>query len=695
MYFQNQQTRLQQSTNIINRSHINNEENEKHKEEDIEYKGGDKIVFALKRDYISKYLVNFCKNEKNKKLDELFSDLISYKINKKYFEPFSIKSIIFDNIEKMIIEISCLRNEEIRQERIQKLYLWYKEKIKNFEDLRKIQEKSYKEKNEIDDEDLLHEKEIEKENEEKGIIINEEEKKVKEYLKHRNKDFLYKDMLQDYRHKKLGDRGYSREKKKYEELETPQKPDGKLMYKTISATSFKNYSHTGEMTTFYSTKNGQNTFTLNKNSGLEGKKFYSLFNNFNNRKYYPLLNRETKFSYSYNRPRYDYQTMIIENNIMKNKLRELSEKRSKEEIQEKIEIFGTEKAKYKENVINKYELKSIINMYSNTNDFNSNLLQKYKTKSPLVKRHVSRRLSGNKELKLKESNVENNMNKNKDKSKENTFKVRNNYKRSYSQVVKKFNFLKDVQKMEIDKIKNLDNNTKSVLEKDKEEIKVVKIKLKQTKENFRQKYMNLKENYSDIPNDVIYKIFNNNPLFKQKFLYDTICGIKFKKDEANIKEDSEKDESESEYHNFYMSAYDFGNIKKLGGFKDLRIDDKKLKKTRNKNIIETFDSTKDNYLNFRRTMNSWKKDNFEKLYNKLCKNKENFEQTYYTNESKFISFKRKSNLNQRKQNSLEYAMVNPIEQNLYPRYFLPRSGSMLLKRKAPNEKKGKGKKKKK
>ena len=45
--------------------------------------------------------------------------------------------------------------------------------------------------------------------------------------------------------------------------------------------------------------------------------------------------------------------------------------------------------------------------------------------------------------------------------------------------------------------------------------------------------MKLKENYSDIPNDVIPNIFNKNPLFKQKFLYDKMCGIKFKKELDN------------------------------------------------------------------------------------------------------------------------------------------------------------------
>ena len=692
MYFGNQFARYQPNLNINNHHQINKEEEEK--ENEMEYKGGDKIIFALKKNFISKDLINFCENENNKQLDELLSDLVSFKIERKIIFPMNFTQLIFENIEKMIIEISCIRNGEMRYERIQKLYLWYKEKIKTFEDLKKIQEKSYKEKNEIDDLELYNEKELKKDKDKEEIIINEEEKNVKEDLKHRNKDMLYKDMLQDYRRKhirnKLNSENVTRTNK---ELESIPIKNEKLMYKTLSSNSFKNYSHSGEMTTFYSTKNGKNAFTLKKNLGFEEQNYHSLFNLYN-KNYIPPLNRETKFSYSYNRPKYDYNTMVIEKDIIEKKIKELKEKRTKEEIKEKIDKFGKEKAKYKESIINKYELKNIINMYANSNDFNSNLLQKYKPKTIRIKKNFPKRISQIQESNLYENIYDENIIDNKHESKEKTLKPRNNPKRSYSQVFSHLNFLKEDPKMETNQIKNLDNNTKKILEKEKGEIKVIKIKLKQPREKIKKKYMNLNENYSDIPNDVVYNIFNKNPLFKQKFLYDKICDIKFKKDDGNIKNETENDESESEYHNFYMSAYDFGNLNKIDKFTNTPSNYKKQKKTRNGDIIETFDSNKDNFLNFRKTMNSWKKDNFEKLYNKI-KKKENIEQSNYNPESKFISFKKKINLRQRKQNSLLNAMVNPIEESLYPKYFLPRSGSMLLKRKTMNEKKGKSKKKKK
>ena len=272
-------------------------------------------------------------------------------------------------------------------------------------------------------------------------------------------------------------------------------------------------------------------------------------------------------------------------------------------------------------------------------------------------------------------------------------------KRSYSQILKKTDFFfKEKPKIDINQVKNIDNNSKTILEKEKHEIKVSKIKMKETIDR-NKRYFKLKENYYGIPNDTYFNILSKNPLFKQKFLYDKMCNVKFKKIETNIKEDTEKDESESEYHNFYMSAYDFGNIKKLGKFSNKTIEFDRPVKKRNKdtNIIEAFESSRDNFLNFRKTMDSWKKENYEKLYNRLRKSKDNVghSNANYPSESRFISSKRKNNIRLIKQNSLENALINPNEQNIYPRYFLPRSGSMLLKRRTLNEKKGKSKKKKK
>ena len=78
--------------------------------------------------------------------------------------------------------------------------------------------------------------------------------------------------------------------------------------------------------------------------GVEEKTYYSLLGN-TSKKSIPPLNRETKYSYSYNRPEYDYNLMLIENNIIQNKMKELREKRTNEEMKEKLNLFGKTKAK--------------------------------------------------------------------------------------------------------------------------------------------------------------------------------------------------------------------------------------------------------------------------------------------------------------------------------------------------------------
>ena len=64
MNLRNPYERYQQNMNI----NLVSKEEEEEKEKDTEYRGGDKIAFALKMNYITKDLVNFCKNHKKKRI---------------------------------------------------------------------------------------------------------------------------------------------------------------------------------------------------------------------------------------------------------------------------------------------------------------------------------------------------------------------------------------------------------------------------------------------------------------------------------------------------------------------------------------------------------------------------------------------------------------------------------------------------
>ena len=100
--------------------------------------------------------------------------------------------------------------------------------------------------------------------------------------------------------------------------------------------------------------------------------------NTNENIFLPPVNRETKFSYSYFRPMYDLNSIYLENKIIKEKNRLLSLKRNQEEIKEKLKEYSLFRAKFKENLNNKFEMRNLLNLYVNQNNLSSFLLKKYK-----------------------------------------------------------------------------------------------------------------------------------------------------------------------------------------------------------------------------------------------------------------------------------------------------------------------------
>ena len=65
--------------------------------------------------------------------------------------------------------------------------------------------------------------------------------------------------------------------------------------------------------------------------GITEKTFYSTYNKDTNT-FFPPLNRETKFSYSFNRPVYNYYSMYAENKIIQSKMKNLAEKTERPHI---------------------------------------------------------------------------------------------------------------------------------------------------------------------------------------------------------------------------------------------------------------------------------------------------------------------------------------------------------------------------
>ena len=707
------------------------------------------ILSQNRRKLVSQMILNFSQKENNKKFDELISDLEIFKkfYNKNYekikFESqyndsslYNTKLLLYSILEKNMIEVSCVTNKEIRTEKINTLYNWYKDRTKVNEVLRNINEKTYKDINEIDEE------EPENQNQEDKV---EPIKNDRETDPHRNEKFFDKKLVNNYRRKILS----KRLEEKYNKIQIKANDDidkelnikdENYLAKTLLSLKDHEFSGGGNYSTFYSYKFGTNTTSFGKFHQTENdiipfretakasRHENNFFPNFNKttKTYYPPIVSETKFSYSYNRPEYNFKNMVYENKILKSKTKLLAEKRTHEEIQSQIEMMGKMRAKYKEDVNYKYEVRDVVDMYSKLNDFVSPILQKYKLKPSKSMND----LKENKKITAKNIFKERPSIKNKDtntgirqiirnknanietedkiNSKKSARKTSNEFEQMLSiSPIKEDNknimtkikpnkvqnerkiFSGILDKIKVDSIKNIEN--KKLIEPLK--LTKLKIKMKINKENIQNRMLNKVKKITSRPHpEIITNLMTTDTLFQAHKNYETLCSIKkrtpsveinHKLDNNNINASLEEDE-EDNYNNFCLSLYGGGNLKKLNKNRNqnkiLPPSINTVTKIKYNQMHKTYDLNKDNYLNLRKTLSDWKKAECLTLLNELTKNK-----TTKIEEEK----NKKSNL--RRQYSVLNAIINPRDKFEFSQFFLPRTGSMLLTKKIEDNKKPKKK----
>ena len=708
--------------------------------------------------YVNQIVLNFREKEKNKRFDELISDLeifkqfyrqnlekIKLESERNYSSLYNTKLLIYNVLEKNMVEISCLSNKDVRINRINNLYNWYKEKMKINEDLRRINQKSYKDVNEVIDEDL-NDLENQKEQNDNNKLIG----KDFEIDPHRNEEIIDKKIVNDYQRKVLSknleERFHKIQNNENDETnnEINIKDDGELA-KTLLSLKNQEFSGGGTYSTFYSYKFGTNATSFGKfrqtdndfpnfrETAKGGRQENSFFPSYNKatKTYYPPIVSETKFSYSYNRPEYNFENMTLENKIIKSKMKILAEKRAQEEIKSQIELMGKTRAKYIEQVNNKYEIRNVVDMYSKLNDFSSPLLQKYKLRESKsmsdIKDNNKNIFNKKPQIKNKDLNigirkmVRNNTNyksntviengdkiKLKLKEQKNLFESEQKMSNSSNKEVNK-NIItklkpkknqKDTKifsgildKIKLDSIKNIEN--KKIMEPLK--MNKVKIKLKINKEKIQNDMLNNIKKFAAKPNsEIITSLMNTDSLFQTNNNYGILCNLNKRKSSVDIinnnqnqdnTNESREEEEENYYTNNCLSLFDQGNLKKLNQNKNQNKiypqSTNSLTRIKFNQIHKTFDLNKDNYLNLRRTLSDWKKTECLSLLNELTKNK-----TPKIEEEKF----KKSNL--RRQNSVLNAYVNPKDKFEFSQFYLPRTGSLLLKRKTEDNKKTKKKGKK-
>ena len=730
-----------------------------------------KSLSQNKHKYVAQLLLNFSSTEGNKRLDEMISDLehfrrhyrqnlerIEIETKKNLASLYATKLMIFNALEKNMIEISCLTNKEIRTNRINSLYLWYKERTKIIEDLRKINMKSYKELDEITDEEMKTWADNKNEEQGKDGEKDEENENIekvnikidKKLDSHRNDEILDKKMINEYKRKILSK---SLEEKMNrmqtsEPMETNDEffniKDNAELTKTLMSLKNQEFSGGGNYSTFYSYKYGTNTASLAKFRSTEndfntfrdtvkgGDHENNFFPSYNreSKLYFPPLSKETKFSYSYYRPQYNYENMIYEKQILDTKMKYQAEKRNQEEIKSQIEKMGKIRAKYKEEVNNKYEIKNVIHMYVKSHDFSSPLLKKYKLKpsksmndinpksrnskkdnlyakmssknqefnlgvSQIVQRQSSRSIKKIKNEPIKEQENEND---NDDKNEQNIVPISpSNNDDNKSTLQKKLKQEKKIisgfnNKIKIDTVKNIEN--KIVLEPLK--LNKIKIKLKVHREKIQNNMLNNIKKFVDKPSsEIVTKLISTDHLFQTNKSYQSLCNLYNKgktidinnsQVKNNINDDNNtvsKDDDESFSHNFCLSLFDQGNLRKINqnrhnyinNYKSVNYSNslKKESKIKIDQLHKTYNQYKNNLLNLRRTVSDWKRGEYLNLIDKLKRNKTPKKEK----EKKEEEIKKKQI---KRQTSLLNAIVNPKDHFDYSQYFLPRTGTLLLSR---------------
>ena len=571
-------------------------------------------------------LINYSKKEDNTKLNEMISDLINYKNKFENLDDFgkkqqqlNLKHTLYQYLQKNLLETIYIKDKEKKYEKANDLYLWYKGKIKLFENLRYMKTKSYIGPEEFDGMDYINEKFKDTIEERKKYISQTEREKME--MKFRNLESYNKQSIKsinNYRRKLIKIR-----RNKSQIISSNIIPEKRICRP-------------------YERKNILEEKHGNRNNNLNIS--------------FPFLN---------------YSLLKTNKIIIDSKNKIFSEKRSQEENEKKIDEFCLNKAKYKADSMNKFEIQQLISNYVKENEFNSFLLKKY----------------NNNKIRDREKKVDiyNNLMENKYEKIENRLI---NIKRN---------------KIFINNIHNLNIETNKIIDQEKGKIKFIDIFLKYPSIQINNKLINKCLNCKNIPSDSISKLLFNNKIFKQRLIYNNLLNIKNKGERTqstinnySLKSNIFDDESKyitNDKNKYNLSAYNIENIENLNKkhISDEHIKENNVKIYKINNVYKIY---KDNYLNLRKSISNFRKSEYQELVN-LSKKKSSIDikdegnnnenkhnkKEYKDNLDDKILFKNKIKIIKDKNiNNLSSAILNPNESNTFSKYYLPRSGSLLLSR---------------
>lgn len=267
----------------------------------------------------------------------------------------SFKKNFYDSLNGLLNQIYFIKNKELRMQKINSVFVWYKEKIVSFDKLKYIDKRTDKN---------IFEKYPNME-----TYIKDNTYKADNYPKsfefdHRTEEdgmLPPKDKLKEFKTKKLN----------IVSLENKDENENNNLF---WETNIKNNNYLDKTSKLTSSDNDKlrllsaassialrtTNYTVNPNS--TGNKFFTPTNIPNIEAPFDPV-REIKSSYSTLRPKYDYSNLQIEKITLQHKNRELAEKRHQEEVKEFVNQWGISKAVYDEEINKKKDLKLVISHY--------------------------------------------------------------------------------------------------------------------------------------------------------------------------------------------------------------------------------------------------------------------------------------------------------------------------------------------
>ena len=551
----------------------------------IENKENNKSYYDYEKIELSSQINSLMKNDYNNKIEELVTSLTKYKSDVQKMIKFDIKiphykfkKTIFKQIELLLTQIGDLDNKELREQQINSLYKWYKNKMNFYYALSSINKLTYNKKDE---------------------------------------------KIHDFKNNSLNNK------------KTNESSENGLNHRTVMTYKKINYYLNEFRRRHIKVKKTLNNGIINielKRQIKNEKNNRSLYKNksdFN--KHYTLKKTdiksinglipkyEIKSSYSIERPEFNISSLKIEKRInrLKNKL--ISEKKNQIEMEKYIEDFGKSRAIYKSNINKSHEIKNIIKKYklfqnsyletknninNNTKEIEKNDVDKDKDKIEkeetirINKIHLNKIKNINKDNLLITSLQHNKCNKKNERSNDKIDSFINN-----------INEKDENEKLNIKYIKskifitNSDENDKQTKEAKEDNKILVDIQCELPKIKSNENLLSTKKD----EDDAIMKNITNNPIYSSKRRVVKLCSIRDRNNNMNNSSNYSLSNVKYMNDNRICDSYEYPSFSNLYDYAKHKL----------------FSSMDNNYLHVKKGFNSFKRNEFLRL-TKVIKNKDHF-----------------------------------------------------------------------